>query len=117
MAKDRLIDAHRRHRVAARRSVDREQPLVAAAFLDRSTLDLAGEVKDQRGCVGRIRVVLLRCVRCGRKASCKKADDRDEGEQELHVARAAYGLPPGGAMEAVASIAARSSPRNFGTTA
>ena len=46
MAKDRLIDAHRRHRVAARRSVDREQPLVAAAFLDRSTLDLAGELKD-----------------------------------------------------------------------
>ncbi|HEV2970051.1 MAG TPA: sigma-70 family RNA polymerase sigma factor [Pirellulales bacterium] len=46
MARDRLIDAHRRHRVAARRSVDREQPLVAAAFLDRSTLDLAGELKD-----------------------------------------------------------------------
>jgi RNA polymerase sigma-70 factor (ECF subfamily) len=46
MAKDRLIDAHRRHRVAARRTVDREQPLVAAAFLDRSTLDLAGELKD-----------------------------------------------------------------------
>jgi RNA polymerase sigma-70 factor, ECF subfamily len=46
MAKDRLIDAHRRHRVAARRSVDREQPLVAAAFLDRSTLDLAGELQD-----------------------------------------------------------------------
>jgi RNA polymerase sigma-70 factor, ECF subfamily len=46
MARDRLIDAHRRHRVAARRSVDREQPLVAAAFLDRSTLDLAGELQD-----------------------------------------------------------------------
>jgi RNA polymerase sigma-70 factor (ECF subfamily) len=31
MAKDRLIDAHRRHRVAASRSVDREIPLQAAA--------------------------------------------------------------------------------------
>ncbi len=47
MAKDRLIDAHRRHRVAARRSIDREQPLVAAAFLDRSTLNLAGELEDR----------------------------------------------------------------------
>ena len=28
MARDRLIDAHRRHRVAASRSVDREVPLV-----------------------------------------------------------------------------------------
>jgi RNA polymerase sigma-70 factor (ECF subfamily) len=29
MARDRLIDAHRRHRVAANRSLDREVPLVA----------------------------------------------------------------------------------------
>ncbi|HEX3999817.1 MAG TPA: sigma-70 family RNA polymerase sigma factor [Pirellulales bacterium] len=46
MARDRLIDAHRRHRVAARRSVDREQPLVAPAKLDQSTLDLAAELVD-----------------------------------------------------------------------
>jgi RNA polymerase sigma-70 factor (subfamily 1) len=46
MARDRLIDAHRRHRVAARRSMDREQPLVAAAFLDRSTLDLVGQLES-----------------------------------------------------------------------
>lgn len=31
LARDRLIDAHRRHRVAQRRSLDREQPLAAAA--------------------------------------------------------------------------------------
>jgi len=31
MARDRLIDAHRRHRVAARRSLDREQPMTAPA--------------------------------------------------------------------------------------
>lgn len=47
MARDRLIDAHRRHRQAARRSMDREQPLVAARFLDQSTLDLAGELEDR----------------------------------------------------------------------
>lgn len=46
MAKDRLIDAHRRHRVAARRSVDREQPLVAAAHLDLSTYNLAAGIED-----------------------------------------------------------------------
>jgi RNA polymerase sigma-70 factor, ECF subfamily len=46
MARDRLIDAHRRHRVAARRSIDREQPLVAPAMLDHSTLDLAAEIAD-----------------------------------------------------------------------
>ena len=39
MARDRLIDAHRRHRVAATRSVDREVPLVAAG-------DNAGEQTD-----------------------------------------------------------------------
>ena len=40
IAKDRMIDAHRRHRVAARRSVDREQSLVAPGRLDHSTMDL-----------------------------------------------------------------------------
>ena len=47
IAKDRLIDAHRRHRVAARRSVDREQSLVAPAHDDRSTLDLAAQIWDR----------------------------------------------------------------------
>src|ERR1700752_4172363 len=46
MARDRLIDAHRRHRVSQRRSVDREQPLVAARELDRSTLELAAQLCD-----------------------------------------------------------------------
>ena len=47
MAKDRLIDAHRRHRGAARRSIDREQPLVAAAS-DQSSLDLAAQLRDSQ---------------------------------------------------------------------
>src|SRR5262245_57532995 len=46
MARDRLIDAHRRHRVSQRRSLDREQPLVAARELDRSTLELAAQLCD-----------------------------------------------------------------------
>jgi RNA polymerase sigma-70 factor (ECF subfamily) len=47
MAKDRLIDAHRRHRQAARRNMDREQPLVAAAR-ERSSLDLAAQLRDDQ---------------------------------------------------------------------
>lgn len=45
MAKDRLIDAHRRHRGAARRSIDREQPLVSAAN-SGSAIDLLGQLHD-----------------------------------------------------------------------
>jgi RNA polymerase sigma-70 factor (ECF subfamily) len=45
LAKDHVIDAHRRHRKAQRRSVDRERPL-AGAFPDRSSLDLAGQLRD-----------------------------------------------------------------------
>lgn len=45
MAKDRLIDAHRRHRGAGRRSMDREQPLVAAAG-NESSVDLLAQIRD-----------------------------------------------------------------------
>lgn len=44
LAKDRIIDTHRRHRGAARRALDREQPL--AAFADQSSLDLAAQLRD-----------------------------------------------------------------------
>ena len=46
IAKDHLIDAHRRHRLAQRRGVDREQPLVPAALAGRSSLELAGQLID-----------------------------------------------------------------------
>ncbi len=46
MAQDRLIDAHRRHRLAAKRSVDREQRLVGRHRMDRSTLQLAAQLCD-----------------------------------------------------------------------
>jgi RNA polymerase sigma-70 factor (ECF subfamily) len=47
IARDQIIDVHRRHRLAARRSIDRERPVSAEAFLDRSSLDLAAELRDQ----------------------------------------------------------------------
>jgi RNA polymerase sigma-70 factor (ECF subfamily) len=46
MAQDRMIDAHRRHKVAARRSLDREQPL-AGVFPNHSTMDLAAQLQDR----------------------------------------------------------------------
>lgn len=45
IALDRIIDTHRRHRVAARRSLDREQPL-DAGYSDRSSLQLAAQLRD-----------------------------------------------------------------------
>jgi RNA polymerase sigma-70 factor (ECF subfamily) len=47
MARDRLIDAHRRHRVAASRSLDREVPLVAPDDGGRSAADLAVNIADR----------------------------------------------------------------------
>jgi RNA polymerase sigma-70 factor (ECF subfamily) len=46
MALDRLIDAHRRHRGAARRSLDREQPLAAPPWNEHSTHELAARLCD-----------------------------------------------------------------------
>lgn len=47
IAKDRIIDAHRRHRVSAKRSIDREQPLaIRGGEMDQSTIDLAAQFCD-----------------------------------------------------------------------
>lgn len=46
IARDQIIEAHRRHRGAARRSLDRERPLAAAAFADRSSIELAAVLRD-----------------------------------------------------------------------
>lgn len=46
LAKDRIIDMHRRHRAAQRRSVDREQPLQTAGAGDQSSLNLAAQLQD-----------------------------------------------------------------------
>lgn len=47
IAKDRIIDAHRRHRGSARRSVDREQAMQVPADMDRSSIELAAQIVDQ----------------------------------------------------------------------
>ena len=47
MARDRLIDAHRRHRVAASRSIDREVPLATGDDADRSLGGPAAQVTDR----------------------------------------------------------------------
>jgi RNA polymerase sigma-70 factor (ECF subfamily) len=47
IARDQLIDVHRRHRVAGRRSIDRERSITAREFLDRSSMDLASALRDQ----------------------------------------------------------------------
>jgi RNA polymerase sigma-70 factor (ECF subfamily) len=46
LAKDHLIDAHRRHRQAQKRGVDREQPIVPAGFAQHSSFDLAAQFMD-----------------------------------------------------------------------
>lgn len=45
IAQDRIIDMHRRHRTAARRSLDREQAL-DACWNEQSSLDLAAQLQD-----------------------------------------------------------------------
>jgi RNA polymerase sigma-70 factor (ECF subfamily) len=46
IAKDRIIDAHRRHRLSAKRSVDREQGPIGFASNEQSTIELANQFKD-----------------------------------------------------------------------
>ncbi|HTU25125.1 MAG TPA: sigma-70 family RNA polymerase sigma factor [Pirellulales bacterium] len=48
LARDRIVDAHRHHRLAGRRSLDREQALPAAAWSDQSAVDLADLVRDRQ---------------------------------------------------------------------
>jgi len=46
IALDQIIDEHRRHRVAAKRSLRRERSLSQPAYADRSSLDLAAQLRD-----------------------------------------------------------------------
>lgn len=46
IAQDRIIDLHRRHRLAARRSVDRERPLAAAGDENNSAPDHSARLVD-----------------------------------------------------------------------
>jgi RNA polymerase sigma-70 factor (ECF subfamily) len=46
ITRDRIIDAHRRHRVSEKRSVDRERGLTAPANMDHSSMELAAQICD-----------------------------------------------------------------------
>ena len=46
LAQDRIIDAHRRHRQAQRRSLDREQPITAPAWAEESSTSLVAQLMD-----------------------------------------------------------------------
>jgi RNA polymerase sigma-70 factor (ECF subfamily) len=48
IAQDRIIDAHRRHRASAKRSVDRERPLAVPAADDHSTIELVAQLMDRQ---------------------------------------------------------------------
>jgi RNA polymerase sigma-70 factor (ECF subfamily) len=47
IAKDHLIDAHRKHHQAQKRGVHREQPLARPAWAEQSSLDLVAQLIDQ----------------------------------------------------------------------
>ena len=47
IAKDHIIDAHRKHHQAQKRGVNREQPLARPGWAEQSSLDLAGQLFDQ----------------------------------------------------------------------
>jgi RNA polymerase sigma-70 factor (ECF subfamily) len=46
IARDRIIDAHRRHRGSAKRSVDREQVMAVPGGMDKSSIVLAAQLAD-----------------------------------------------------------------------
>jgi RNA polymerase sigma-70 factor (ECF subfamily) len=48
ITRDRIVDAHRRHRVSAKRSVDHERPLSIPGANDRSTRELAAQLCDRQ---------------------------------------------------------------------
>ena len=46
LAQDRIIDTHRRHRQAQRRSIDREQAIQAPAWANESSVQLVAQLAD-----------------------------------------------------------------------
>ncbi|MDB4664585.1 sigma-70 family RNA polymerase sigma factor [bacterium] len=68
IAWDRIIDTYRRHRVSAKRNMDREQPIAVPAGSDHSTMELAVQLRDpaltpaaaatQREIVGKVEAVI-----------------------------------------------------------
>jgi RNA polymerase sigma-70 factor (ECF subfamily) len=77
IAHDHVIDAYRRHRGAGMRSMDRERPMAMGAADDRSSLDLATQLRDPA--LTPFAEVLRRELECRfRDALCLLDDDDRE---------------------------------------
>jgi RNA polymerase sigma-70 factor (ECF subfamily) len=109
IARDHVIDPHRRHRASARRSVDREQGLCAKGARelvdDRSSLDLAAQLRDseltpaaealRRELQSRFHSVLLRMDDGDREIILRRDFEQlsnGEGTQALGASAAAAGM-------------------------
>jgi RNA polymerase sigma-70 factor (ECF subfamily) len=79
IARDHVIDAHRRHRQSARRTLDRERPIGAGqgrgGFDDRSSLDLAAQLRDPA--LTPAAEALRREIQCRFQAALLRLDDDD----------------------------------------
>jgi RNA polymerase sigma-70 factor (ECF subfamily) len=87
IARDRMIDEHRRHRVAARRSLDRERSLAAPEYADRSGFDLAAGLRD--GALTPAAASLRRELEWRFRVAL---DDMDEDDREILLMRHFEGL-------------------------
>jgi RNA polymerase sigma-70 factor (ECF subfamily) len=87
IARDRMIDEHRRHRVAARRSLDRERSLAAPEYADRSGFDLAAGLRD--GALTPAAASLRRELEWRFRIAL---DDMDEDDREILLMRHFEGL-------------------------
>ncbi|HEX4132374.1 MAG TPA: sigma-70 family RNA polymerase sigma factor [Pirellulales bacterium] len=99
IARDRLIDAHRRHHAAGRRSVTRQRSLSRPEFADQSAVDLAAQLRDQRELTPAA-AVLRQELEARFRAALDQLDDADREIVEMrhfeqlsnHEAAQALGL-------------------------
>ena len=82
LAQDRIIDTHRRHRLAQRRSIDKEQPIHRPTWADDSSASLVAQLVDADRTPGTeaIRAELQQ------KLSAAVAE-LDEGDREMILMR------------------------------
>jgi RNA polymerase sigma-70 factor (ECF subfamily) len=76
IAKDHIIDAHRRHH-ALRRNLDREQPILPAAMADRSSVELAAQFLDPERTPASAAMQHELEVRLEAALACLDEDDRE----------------------------------------
>lgn len=79
---DRLIDAHRRHRVSKKRSVDVEQAPVVASNLDHSTIQFGPQITD-----GELTPAANAIQQEMQRMFVEAVDEMDEQDREIIVMR------------------------------